>query len=1187
MYPPAAVQFDLPINKGTHYVVGTLSTAWDWDHQNDADPTMIYTLRDGDADVVDGDQDEDGDADADARFFRTRRTGGQIELLTHTGFAPTHVGQTFSLKLVACDGNFKRGYIPIIITITEDDGEGNNNNNNNNQNNDNQNNDNNNENNNENNQNNNNQNNNNQINNNNQNNNNNNNNGNSNIGGGNNGADNGANNNDDDVNTRNIRNAGFVRDGSQDPSQVSRPIIRSFPENSPPGQDIGEPVTLPSDDDVVLSYTLEGPDARSFRIDRSDGQLKTRHGVIYDYETRSSYSVRVVATAPDGTRYVAVVTILVIDVPEDPAFADFSVTRSFPENALPGHDIGLPVTATDGDGDSLTYTLEGADAASFDIVASSGQIRTRAGVVYDYETRRLYSVVVRATDPPGASAVIAVAIHVTDVPEDPAFPSPSTTRSFPENTPPGRNIGLPVTATDGDGDILTYTLEGADAASFDIRPSNGQIVTRAGVIYDYETRSSYTVLVRATDPSRANAAIVVDINVTDVPEGPLFAGAETTRSFPENTPPGHDIGAPVTAIDGDGDVLTYSLEGADAAAFDIVASSGQIMTRAGVTYDYETRTRYSVIVRATDPSRAAVTIVVAIHLTDLPEKPATPAAPRLWAVDGTTTALHVRWRAPDRNGGPPLTGYDVEYRQGDRGTWRPWPHSGLRTVTTLRGLSGSTGYQARVRALNGEVPSDWSPPGSGRTNATIDGWLARFGRTVAQQMLQGVELRLQSPRQSGLHGTVAGRPFGGEMPAMPPGGAYHPARRDGSGASSLWGAGLETDPFLASHAHAQPELLMHSAFQLNTEDTAGGGKAGVWGLGGHAGFGGLEDGFELDGDVTTGTLGADYARGPWTAGLALSHSRGVGGYGRAYSVDDVEAWLTGLYPYAGLKLGNRISLWTVGGYGQGSLTLLPDDSAAMETDIDLAMAALGGRGVLLGANGTNGFSLALETEAFWVRATSEAVPGLLAADVQVGRLRLGLEGSYTRVLANGGLLVPKFELGLRHDDGDAETGLGMDIGGGLTWSHPSRAVFVQLEARSIAAHQADGFHDWSVSGMVRYDPNPHSDRGLSAQLLSSVGSSSLPGDAVLAEPSTLAAAHGERLVAEAAYGFPILAGRMTGAPWVGVGVLENGRDYRAGYRVSPARQTDANLTLGIEGVRRESANAEADHAVGLRFAMRW
>ena len=183
------------------------------------------------------------------------------------------------------------------------------------------------------------------------------------------------------------------------------------------------------------------------------------------------------------------VSVAVTDVPEAPAFASSSTVRSFPENTRPGRPIGLPVTATDEDGDPLTYTLEGPDAGSFDVGASTGQLRTRAGVVYDYETRSQYSVTVRATDPSGASDTILVIINVLDVPEAPLFADSSTARSFPENTPPGRAIGLPVTATDGDGDALTYTLEGADAESFDINASTGQLRTTAGVVYDYETRS--------------------------------------------------------------------------------------------------------------------------------------------------------------------------------------------------------------------------------------------------------------------------------------------------------------------------------------------------------------------------------------------------------------------------------------------------------------------------------------------------------------------------------------------------------------------------------------------------------------------------------------------------------------------------------------------------------------------------
>ena len=59
---------------------------------------------------------------------------------------------------------------------------------------------------------------------------------------------------------------------------------------------------------------------------------------------------------------------------------------------------------------------------------------------------------------------------------------------MPENTPPGVNIGDPISATDADeddefGNTLTYSLEGADtdAASFDIDPSTGQLITKAAL----------------------------------------------------------------------------------------------------------------------------------------------------------------------------------------------------------------------------------------------------------------------------------------------------------------------------------------------------------------------------------------------------------------------------------------------------------------------------------------------------------------------------------------------------------------------------------------------------------------------------------------------------------------------------------------------------------------------------------
>ena len=259
----------------------------------------------------------------------------------------------------------------------------------------------------------------------------------------------------------------------------------------------------------------------------------------------------------------------------------------------------------------------------------------------------------------------------------------------------------------------------------------------------------------------------------------------------------------------------------------------------------------------------------------------------------------------------------------------------------------------------------------------------------------------------------------------------------------------------------------------------------------------------------------------------------------------------------------------------------------------LTMAAVGARSLLVTA--AHGLNVALQTDGFWVRTASDAADGLLAAKADANRLRFGLESSYRVALKNGGTLTPRFEIGWRYDGGGAETGFGADIGGGLVWSSPARGISAEIDVRRMLAHEVSGFRGWSVSGLVRYDPNPSSERGLSVSFRSSTGAASLGGvDALLARDtlsglSLYDGSRGGQLTAEAAYGFPILGGRFTGAPWAGAGVLESGRDYRVGYRVSTAEPSGSGMQFGIEGVRRESkgSHVETEHAIGLRFALGW
>ena len=247
------------------------------------------------------------------------------------------------------------------------------------------------------------------------------------------------------------------------------------------------------------------------------------------------------------------------DLKRAPAFpqdaTEVEVAENSPSTTYVGEAI---VPAVDPDrGTTLIYTLEGDDAALFALVTrevDDGQNGTIQIVVaqplandevspnmwdkvdLDHEKKNSYEVELKASD--GAlDDTILVTITVTDRNEAPSVPMAASgavttptnnapefaageddARSVAENTAAGENIGAPVMATDTDaGDTLTYTLGGADMASFDIDGATGQLMTKAAL--DFETKDSYTVEVMADDGNGGTDTITVIITVTDVPEG--------------------------------------------------------------------------------------------------------------------------------------------------------------------------------------------------------------------------------------------------------------------------------------------------------------------------------------------------------------------------------------------------------------------------------------------------------------------------------------------------------------------------------------------------------------------------------------------------------------------------------------------------------------------------------------------
>ena len=438
---------------------------------------------------------------------------------------------------------------------------------------------------------------------------------------------------------------------------------------------------------------------------------------IADLDPDTEYQVQVRATNDEGTSEWSESGRATTPANQSPTFAEgASATRALPENAAADTAFDAPVAANDANtDDTLTYRLGGTDAARFAIDPDSGQIRTRR-FDYDHEERASYAVTVTAEDTQKATASIEVTIAVTDLDEAPsASAAPTRARS----TSTTLTMHWPVPSNTGpDIDDYDYRFrEMASGAPWD-EVTNTAIDSPEVTIEDLTPDTTYEVEARAHNDEGTSPWSGTGMGKTNRNRAPAFdEGSRTTRSLPENTFGGVDIGDPVEATDPDDDSLTYTLAGTDAQSFFLDRSTGQLGTRGSVDYDHEAKSNYRVTVEVEDTWNATDSIPVSVNVADQLEPPAIPGRP---VVFGTSPySIEARWSAPANAGRPDITGYDVQYGIADSGNFSNWPQGLTGTVATITGLMPETAYEVQVLAHNAEGSSDWAPSGRGTTLVVV------------------------------------------------------------------------------------------------------------------------------------------------------------------------------------------------------------------------------------------------------------------------------------------------------------------------------------------------------------------------------------------------------------------------------------------------------------------------------------
>ena len=469
-----------------------------------------------------------------------------------------------------------------------------------------------------------------------------------------------------------------------------------------------------------------------------------------------------------------------------------------------------------------------------------------------------------------------------------------------------------------------------------------------------------------------------------------------------------------------------------------------------------------------------------------------------------------------------------------------------------------------------------SAPGRfGDVNRTI---LPELARAMTSSTLAAVKGRLEAAMTRTAAGT--GRPadsrknlrFGGADPLREPDGSPLPLAQ-----------ALENSSFEVSLAGGMPGVANpHSP----TPDP---GKIAVWMEGDYRRLsGGDGSAVDWEGGLFGGHLGVDARVGSaFLAGAAVSVFRGSFDYADGAGADGSEgkhrSVMNSFHPYVGFSPSQRFSLWATAGWGFGEIEIDDDRFGRRSGDGRLRTAAAGTNVRLFSSGPT---TLDLKGEAWLTRLKVEDGGSMKGMEVDVNRLRMALKGSRALSLASGAALSPSLEIGLHRDGGDGETGVGSELGGGLSYLSPGGTLSAEARGRVLLFHQGD-VRRWGAGGAVRFGPGT-SGRGFSMSVLPSYGearsgverlwrSGAAGWDEDGPAPSL-------RLETEMGYGLSAFGDRGLLTPYGAFGSSRGeGGSYRAGGRLSLGSAFDVSL----EGERLESETGGSEHGLALRGRMKW
>ena len=389
------------------------------------------------------------------------------------------------------------------------------------------------------------------------------------------------------------------------------------------------------DPDAGDTHTLLLVDSAGGRFKLLGAELQVADGTLLDFEGASSHSVTVRVTDAGGLSYDKALTINVADVNEAPTDMALSA-NAVAEGAAANTIVGTFQGVLDPDaGDIHTLMLIDDAGGRFQLIGA--ELRVADGTLLDFEAATSHVVTVRVTDAAGLSTDKSFAIDVTDVNEAPTDVNLSAS-TVVEGAAAGTIIGTLQTVVDPDaGDTHTFSL--IDDATGRFQLVGAELRVADGTLLDFESATSHTVTVRATDAAGLSYDKTFTIDIADVNETPLGV-ALSANTVTEGAATGTAVGTLQGVVDPDaGDSHSFSLVDDAGGRFKLVGDELQVAD--GTLIDFEGATNHSVTTRVTDAGGLSYDKTFTIDVADVNEAPTSVALSANSVIEGSATGTVV------------------------------------------------------------------------------------------------------------------------------------------------------------------------------------------------------------------------------------------------------------------------------------------------------------------------------------------------------------------------------------------------------------------------------------------------------------------------------------------------------------------------------------------------------------------